>query len=213
MTHVLMKALFGLLSMAVLAPVHATIINFQTMLSGTNENPIVITPGTGSATVVIDTILNTMFVGVSFSGLAGVTSASHIHCCEQAPNNAGVATTTPTFAGFPLGVTAGSFTSTLDLTLLSSYNPAFVALHGGTAAGAEAFLVAGMTAGQSYFNIHTVSNPGGEIRGQLLAVSEPDTLALLAGAVLLAALGRRHRRERGGFPRPRHASFADASGV
>ncbi|MEO8936088.1 MAG: CHRD domain-containing protein [Burkholderiaceae bacterium] len=196
MTRLLMKALFGLLSMVVLAPAHATIINLQTMLSGANENPIVGTPGTGSATVVIDTILNTMFVGVTFSGLTAVTSASHIHCCAVAPLNAGVATTTPSFAGFPLGVTSGSYASTLDLTLLSSYNPAFVALHGGTALGAEAFLVAGMTAGQSYLNIHTVSNPGGEIRGQLLVVPEPETLALLAGAILFGALGGRRRRAR-----------------
>jgi hypothetical protein len=32
---------------------------------------------------------------------------------------------------------------------------------------AEAALIAGIEAGQSYFNIHTLNNPGGEIRSQL----------------------------------------------
>jgi hypothetical protein len=43
-----------------------------------------------------------------------------------------VATTLPTFAGFPLGVTSGTYINTLDLTLASSYNPAFVTANGGS---------------------------------------------------------------------------------
>jgi hypothetical protein len=78
-----------------------------------------------------------MFIDVSFSGLLGTTTASHIHCCTPTPlsGTAGVATTTPTFAGFPLGVTSGTYMNTLDLTLASSYNPAFVTANGIAACG------------------------------------------------------------------------------
>jgi hypothetical protein len=99
-----------------------------------------------------------------FSGLLEPTTASHIHCCTALPFDlgltAGVATTTPSFFGFPLGVTSGTFDSTLDLTLASSYNPAFVTAHGDIA-GAEEFLVNGMLAGTSCFNIHTTFALGG----------------------------------------------------
>ena len=53
------------------------------------------------------------------------------------------------------------------MTLASSYNPAFVTAHGGTVAGAEADLLAGLKAGQAYLNIHSSTFPGGEIRGFL----------------------------------------------
>ena len=67
-------------------------------------------------------------VEVSFSGLVGTTTAPHIHCCTASPlsGNAGVATLTPTFTGFPLGVTSGTY----HLTLSPSWNPAFVTAHG-----------------------------------------------------------------------------------
>ena len=66
---------------------------------------------------------------------------------------------TPTFSGFPLGVTSGSFMQTFDMTQASSYNPAFVTANGGTVAGAEAALLAGLHAGTAYLNIHTSMVP------------------------------------------------------
>jgi len=38
----------------------ATVITYGGALSGSNENPTVITPGTGFAVVTIDDVLNTM---------------------------------------------------------------------------------------------------------------------------------------------------------
>jgi hypothetical protein len=150
----------------------AAVWTFATPLSGDREYPPNASTATGFALVEFDDATHMMTVSATFSGLIGTTNAAHIHCCVSpgAPTpTAGVATTTPTFPGFPLGVTSGTYANTLDMTLAGSYNPAFVTAHGGVA-GAEAFLLAGLIAGEAYFNIHTTAYPGGEIRGFLFEV-------------------------------------------
>lgn len=196
------RSLFVLALAAVMllaAPVgHAAIIHFIADLDGPSEDPPNASPGTGFATVDVDTLLHTMGIHAEFSGLTAPTTASHIHCCTAVPltGTAGVATTTPFFVGFPIGVTSGIFDTVLDLTLISSFNPAFVAAHGGTAAGAEDFLTDGMIAETSYFNIHTSRFPGGEIRGFLLpaAVPEPGMLGLLALGLGAGLVSLRRKR-------------------
>ena len=179
------------------AAAQATTITYGAILNGSNEAPSNASPGTGFARVTYDDVLHTLEVQVSFSGLIGTTTASHIHCCTAVAETgtAGVATTTPTFAGFPLGVTSGLYMNTLDLTLSSSWNPSFITAHGGTTAGAEAFLAAGLAADEAYLNIHSTFRPGGEIRGFLTPVPEPATLSLFGiGLTGFIAGRRRHRR-------------------
>jgi len=168
-----------------------------TTLTGNQEVPPTGSPGIGSALVTVDTVSNLMTVNVSFSGLLSPTIASHIHCCAPPGVNAMVATAVPTFPGFPLGVMTGTYLQTFDLTLASTYNPAFITAHGGTVAGAQAAFIAGLVSGQTYLNIHTAQFPGGEIRGQLQAVPEPATLLLLATGVMGAAGALRKRRKSG----------------
>jgi hypothetical protein len=168
---------------------------FTTSLTGSQEVPPSGSPGVGSALVTLDTVTNLLTVNVSFSGLLSPTIASHIHCCTPPGANAIVATAVPTFPGFPLGVTTGTYLQTFDLTLASTYNPAFITAHGGTVAGAQAAFIAGLVSGQTYLNIHTTQFPGGEIRGQLQAVPEPATLLLLTTGVMGAAGVLRKRRK------------------
>jgi hypothetical protein len=147
---------------------HAScVLVFTATLTGPGESPPNHSHGTGTATVTWNTSTNQMTVNVTFSGLSSPTTASHIHCCVTPPGAAGVATTTPTFPGFPLGVTAGTYSHTFDMTDPASYNPAFITANGGTATSAEAVLLTGLQAGQAYLNIHTMNFPGGEIRGFL----------------------------------------------
>ncbi len=164
-------------------------------MSGLQEAPPNNSPASGTAFVEIDTALNTMRVRANFTGLLGNTTAAHIHGPTLVPGTgtAGVITTTPSFVGFPLGVTSGSMDQTYDLTLASTYNAAFVTAQG-SVANAQLALLNSLAAGSAYFNIHTSSFGGGEIRGFLIAnVPEPSSMLLLGGFVVGAGI-RLHRR-------------------
>src|SRR3954462_7169832 len=125
-------------------------------LSPLNENPQRLeSSGTGTAQVTWDTTTSMMTVDVAFSGLTTPNTAAHIHCCIAAPGTTGVATSVPTFTGFPTGTTSGTYTHTFDMLAAASYNPSFITSHGGTPASAAAALLAGMEAGQTYLNVHT----------------------------------------------------------
>jgi hypothetical protein len=169
----------------------AGVITYTAVL-GNFENPPTGSPGTGFATVTIDNVLNTMLVDVTFSGLTSGNTNAHIHCCVAQGGNAGVATTTPTFTGFPTGAISGTYSHLFDLLQATSWNPAFITANGGTPASAEVVLLAGLAANQTYLNIHTTNFGGGEIRGFLVAAPEPGSF-LLAGAVLAGFLIRRRK--------------------
>ena len=161
---------------------------FATTLTGANEVPPTGSPATGSSIVTLNG--NILSVNETFSGLiGGSAAAAHIHCCVPAGVNAAVAVP---FTGFP-AATSGTYVQSFDLTLLATYNGAFATANGGTAASAEAALIAALNAGQTYANIHDATFPGGEIRGQLQRVPGPPTaeLLLLGLTTLIAVAWRR----------------------
>lgn len=178
----LVLAVTAAVGLAAPAAAHQSV--YAAPLLGSSEVPAAATTGTGSATVTIDFDLLTMRVQASFSDLLGTVTASHIHCCVAPGSNVGVASMTPSFAGFPTGVKAGNYDHTFDLSLASSYNAAFITANGGTVGSAFNALTTGLDAGKAYLNVHTSSFGGGEIRGLLAPVPEPAS-----GALLLAGLG------------------------
>ncbi|MFZ2237285.1 MAG: CHRD domain-containing protein, partial [Dokdonella sp.] len=150
-----------------IAPAIAAPVVYNGTLAGGSEVPPVNSAGTGTVTITYDPITHAMTHNVNFSGLLGTVAAAHIHCCTAGPgSSAGVATQTPTLPGFPTAVNAGTYTNTFDMSLASSYNTSFVTSQG-SVTQAEAALTDGMGRGGAYFNVHSTSFAGGEIRADL----------------------------------------------
>lgn len=147
-----------LVALTLAASAGAATVQFDFPLDGLQEVPPVATPGSGSATVILNTDTGEISVSGTFQDLIGTTTASHIHGLAAAGANAGIVLPL-TITG---GVTSGTVTGNGTLT---------------------APQVQGVLDGLTYLNIHTSFKPGGEIRGQV--VPEPTSLGLLALAGLL----------------------------
>ena len=167
----LVLILIAAIAMGSFSAAFAAETQYFAILNGANEAPNPTnSPGQGTGYAFIDPVAHTMRVIVDFAQLTIGNTACHIHATTAVAftGTAGVATTTPTFTGFPTGATVGTYDHTFDTSLTASFNGAFVTANGGTASGAETALFAAIAAGKAYVNIHTSNFSGGEIRGFLI---------------------------------------------
>lgn len=158
-----------------LAATSAHAATYSATFSGAAEVPPNASTGTGFGTLRVIGATS-ILVNISFSGLGSGLADGHIHCCIGPVGNAGVAIG---FSGLPLGSTSGTISQLLDLTLASTFRAPFIASSGGTVDLARARLLTALDAEQVYFNLHTTGVPGGEIRGNLAAVPEPASWAMM----------------------------------
>ena len=119
---------------------HAATVSFHADLKGPWEVPANNTPGTGVVTATLDTDTNVFTYHVEFSGLTGPAVAAHFHGPASETGTAG-----------PQVAVKKPITSPIDGTETLTADQA-----------------KDLLAEKWYFNIHTPTNPGGEIRGQVL---------------------------------------------
>jgi hypothetical protein len=138
-------------------------VSYGGSLTGAKEKPTATTStATGTAHLIARSD-GTLSYTVSWSGLTGVPTGAHIHGPADTAN---VALVLVDFAALPAGSTnsaiglaaTGVATGTLDVR--------FDAVITATVSGDS--LVKLLNAGKLYVNVHTVANPDGEIRAQLI---------------------------------------------
>jgi CHRD domain/PEP-CTERM motif len=152
----------------------ATLLSFHANLDGTQEVPAVSTSASGSADLTLDDSTGAVTItSGSYSGLA-TSAAKKIQLFDGAFGTNGTLIL-PLFTDNNPGATTGTFSGGPTL---------------------NAGQITDMVNGNTYINIVDLSHtPTGEIRGQLLAVPEPSTMAL--GAIgLCSFLVARQRMRR-----------------
>jgi hypothetical protein len=149
----------GLLAVGLMAftvPARATTM-YQAFLNSAQQTTPNGSTGVGYGTVLLDDSMAQITVNEWWSGVGAPVTASHIH---TAPAGANGPVTFP-FSGVPSSTTGSIPQQSFAIS---------------------AAQLANLNAGNMYFNVHTTQFPGGEIRGQIAAVPEPGTAAMLLTA-------------------------------
>ena len=160
----------------------AATFSFTTGLNAANEPGTVISPATGTATLTFDDVAKSVTVFEQWQGLTSAITVNHIHCCTAVP---GVGNISPVIDLAPGTATTGSYTA----TFVAGATPNFTLAE-------FAPLLTGTQTGKAYVNLHTANNTGGEIRGFLAPVPEPETYALMALGLGVVGFWTRRRGAR-----------------
>ncbi len=121
-------------------PAWAETVHFMARMSTAAEVPAKSGPGTGTVDAMLDTASSRLTYTITYAGLSGPATAAHFHGPASATETAGVAVKINGDLASPI---RGEATLTHEQ--------------------AEALMK-----GLWYVNVHTASNPSGEIRGQLM---------------------------------------------
>lgn len=141
----------------------AQIYNLSGTLSGANEAPPIASMGTGSITGTYDQGTGMISINVTYSGLSGTGTVSHIHGPAPAGVNAGIII----LLNLVPGSSSGSYLTTVAFPVMQ-----------------EGALLAGNT----YVNLHSDAFPGGELRSQITATLAPPIPTLQGWALFILAI-------------------------
>jgi len=138
--------LAAVLAVGFLSSASAATLQYHATLSGKNEVPPTDSTGTGSLTASLDTTTKALSYTLTFDGLSGPATAAHFHGPAVRRANGPVAV--PIGGASPVSPVTGTATLTDDQ-------------------------IKDLKSGKWYVNVHTATNKGGEIRGQVLKVFLP----------------------------------------
>jgi hypothetical protein len=138
--------------------------NFTAGLNGYNEPPAVSTNGSGTFNARIDDEADTITYELTYGGLNATAFAAHIHLGQRNVNG-GVSAFLCGGGGKPPCPPGTTEAGTVSGVIM----PADVIgpTGQGIAAGEFEELVRAIRAGVTYANVHSSTQPGGEIRGQI----------------------------------------------
>lgn len=157
--------LAGAALVAMLFTTPAHALEYQLVTTLDGAQAGVASPGTGTGTLSYDDASNLLAWNITFSGLLGPETVSHFHG-PAAPGESAAPQVTLALGSPKIG----------NATLSEAQ---------------ETQLLDGLW----YVNVHSTVAPDGEIRGQVVAIPEPDVYAMLASGLGLVglAVGRRRR--------------------
>jgi hypothetical protein len=163
-------AVLGIAGVSTAAVAHDR-AGFRTDLNGYEEVPAVSTGANGSFKAAINRNADEIAYTLTYDGqFNGTVQQSHIHLGQESVNGGISVFLCSNLGNGPAGTQAcpqvppgQSVTLTGTITPADVIGPAVQ----GIAAGEFAELVRAMRAGMTYANIHSSTQPGGEIRGQI----------------------------------------------
>jgi hypothetical protein len=118
---------------------HAETITLKADLKGANEVPPNTSPATGKAEATLNTDTRLLTWTVTYADLTGPAVGAHFHGPSEPGKNAGIV--------LPFKTVQSPIEGTATLTETQA---------------------ADLLAGKWYSNVHTATNPGGELRGQMM---------------------------------------------
>jgi len=179
---------------------------FTATLTGSQEVPPVATTASGFATFVLNTAQTALTMSTAFTGLDVTDSqtaspadnliAGHIHAAANGAPGVNSAVVWG-FFGSPFN---DNNPNDVMITPLANGVGGTITAKWDAPEGNNTTLtaqLANILAGRSYINLHTTTFQGGEIRGQINAIPEPSSMALVAvGELGLIGYAARRRNTR-----------------
>ena len=158
MRRVVMAVAAAMIVMGTASAAQAQTFTLTAQLSGANETPApgILTGSYGFATVIVDLGARSVSWDVEVVNMPSGTNNAHIHV-----GGPGVAGPTVVNIPFPAGVSN-------DYRLTGSATTATAGLRPDQGIRSFDDFLQSVLGGQTYVNIHSAVNPGGEIRGQLI---------------------------------------------
>jgi len=162
MRRVLLTAAAVLFMSGFAGTAHAqnNIVRFVAVLAGANETPApgVLTGAFANATVTLDLNTQTVSWNIDVFNIPSGTNNAHFHV-----GGPGLAGPTVVNVAFPAGISN-------DYNLSGSATAANLLVRADQGIRSWDDFIQALLGGQTYLNIHTIVNGGGEIRGQVIRV-------------------------------------------